>query len=93
MVGTRVMEQSTCRKFSCWLARKFEAGGGVAQSFARDIEGLESGLSCWVAGHSLFGPVYVVTGCVSEFHWVVGLYKDLGLDGTCNFHGLMVGMG
>lgn len=41
---------------------------GRGLRFCLSMEGLESGVSYWLTGHSPFCPLCVVEGCVSEFY-------------------------
>lgn len=69
MDGMGVLEHLTCRKFSCCLTREAEAsGGGRVLPLYGGMEGVESGLSLWEAGHSSLAFLCVVAGCASEFH-------------------------
>lgn len=68
--GLGVLENPTCTKLACWLAREVEAGGGGARVYLLSLhgmEGLESDVPHWVGCHSPLGPLYVFETCVSEF--------------------------
>lgn len=58
--------QPTCRKLACWLAGEEEEDGRRGQGLCPDMEGLESGVSCWVGGHSLLDPLCEFAAYVSE---------------------------
>ena len=86
-----VLEQPTCRKVSCCLAREAEAGGWGPR-FCPHKEVLESGVSSWVSGHSPFGPLCAVAGCVSEVHWGLSFHRVWGWDGACSLQGPVDGV-
>ena len=86
------MEQPTCRKLACRMAREAEAGGGVAWSFASSMECLHSGVPHKVDRHSPLVPLCVLSACTSSSFEVTGDRSVWGLSENCSLHGPICGM-